>query len=354
MNERLSTGILLFCILLLAGCGPQIVPATPELPAASTTPSIPASLTKDQFATLSSLQKVDNYPLYSMTYSGAYRPRETVMLLEGSPTESASGPTWACSLFTILVDDDNLLYGRNFDWEFSPALLLFTDPPDGYASVSMVDIEYLGFDKTIAKDIDEMPIGEQTSLLDAPHLPFDGMNEHGLAIGMAAVPSGKMQPDANKETIGSLGIIRQILDHARSVDEAIEIIQTYNIDFTGGPPLHYLMADATGKSVLVEYYNGEIYVLANDEPWQVATNFLRSTENDPVNGNYWRYSKISAHLTETDGQIDPKAAMHILAGVAQSNTQWSIIYQMSNGTISVAMGKQYETVHQFQLDLVSR
>ena len=36
-----------------------------------------------------------------------------------------------------------MVYGRNFDWQYSPALLLFTNPPDGYASVSMVDIEYL-------------------------------------------------------------------------------------------------------------------------------------------------------------------------------------------------------------------
>ena len=37
-----------------------------------------------------------------------------------------------------------MLLGRNFDWYEHPALILFTDPPDGYASVSMVDISYLG------------------------------------------------------------------------------------------------------------------------------------------------------------------------------------------------------------------
>jgi penicillin V acylase-like amidase (Ntn superfamily) len=33
--------------------------------------------------------------------------------------------------------------------------------------------------------------------LQAPYLPFDGMNEHGLAIGMAAVPESTMPHDAN-------------------------------------------------------------------------------------------------------------------------------------------------------------
>ena len=47
-----------------------------------------------------------------------------------------------------------MFYGRNFDWEFSPALLLFTDPPDGYASVSMVDLTFLGISPAASKDAD--------------------------------------------------------------------------------------------------------------------------------------------------------------------------------------------------------
>jgi len=257
-------------------------------------------------------------------------------------------------LFTVVLDEDNLLFGRNFDWQFSPALLLFTDPPDGYASVSIVDIEYLGFDIETAKEVTELTIDEQMSLLDAPYIPFDGMNEYGLAIGMAAVPSGDMQPKAGKESIGSLGIIRQILDHARTVDEAVDMMQDYNIDFSGGPPLHYLLADATGKSALVEYYDGSMQILYNEQPWHVATNFLRSSVKEPEAGNCWRYNTIAAQLTEANGRIDTQAAMRLLADVAQNNTQWSVIYHMSNGMITIAMGQKYQTTHQFQLDLVSR
>jgi hypothetical protein len=350
MLLRLKTGIFLLFIFL-TGCGPRLVPAIPGLPAAPTDPSIPAGLTQEQFTTLSSLQKVADYPFYTMTYTGAYRPRVDVSPFENPVVTTDSPPAWACSLFTVLLDEDNLLYGRNFDWQFSPGLLLFTDPPDAYASVSMVDIEYLGFDSTTARDVTDLPIEAQTGLLDAPYLPFDGMNEHGLAIGMAAVPPGNMQPDANKETIGSLGIIRQMLDHARNVDEAVDIMQSYNIDFDGGPPIHYLMADATGKSVLVEYYNGKLHILDNEEPWHLATNFLRSSVDDPADGGCWRYNKIAAQLNAANGRIDAKAAMQLLADVAQHNTQWSVVYQMSSGVINVAMGQQYQELHQFQLDL---
>lgn len=351
MIVRLKTGLLLF--LLLAGCSPRFVPATPELPATPTGLSIPTGLTQEQFATLSSLQKVDNYPLYTMVYSGAYRSRAESFPLEYSVATTASSPEWGCSLFTVLLDKENLLYGRNFDWEFSPALLLFTDPPDGYATVSMVDIEYLGFDLKTAGDIAELPVEARVDLLDAPSLPFDGMNEHGLAIGMAAVPPGNVKPDLKKETIGSLGIIRQMLDQARTVDEAVDIMKSYNIDFAGGPSIHYLMADANGKSLLVEYYNGQMYVLDNEQPWHLATNFLRSSVEDPADGGCWRYNKISAQLTESNGRIDSKAAMQLLADVAQNNTQWSVVYHMSNGKINIAMGQQVQNMHEFQLDLTT-
>jgi hypothetical protein len=354
MKIRLTTGILFLCTFLMAVCRPRLVPVPPDLPATQIIPAVPAGLTREQFATLSSLQKVDEYPLYTMTYAGAYRPHAGTVVPEITIAPAKSSLAWACSLFTILLDKENLLYGRNFDWQFSPALLLFTDPPDGYAAVSMVDIAYLGFEGSTAKDITAMTIEEQTSLLDAPYLPFDGMNEYGLAIGMAAVPPGNMLPDAGKETIGSLGIIRQMLDHARNVDEAVDIIQSYNIDFEGGPPIHYLMADTTGRSALVEYYNGEIHILDNEEPWHLATNFLRSSVDDPADGGCWRYNTIEAQLTKTNGQIDARAAMHLLAGVSQNSTQWSVVYQMSSGEITVAMGQQYQDVHQFQLELVSR
>jgi hypothetical protein len=352
MRIRLKTGFLFLCLLLLIGCSLRLVSTSPSLPAAPTSPVIPAGLTQEQFTTLGSLQKVDNYPLYTMTYSGAYRQRADNSPLENSATSTVSSPSWACSLFTVLLDEDHLLYGRNFDWQFSPALLLFTDPPDGYASVSMVNIEYLDIDSATVGDIANLPIDERIGLLDAPYLPFDGMNERGLAIGMAAVPSGHMQADANKETIGSLGIIRQMLDHARNVDEAVDIMKSYNIDFTGGPPIHYLMADAKGKSVLVEYYDGEMQIIGNSEPWNIATNFLRSSVDDPADGNCWRYNKINTRLTETDGRIDAQAAMQLLSDVAQDNTQWSIVYEMSSGVIKVAMGQQYWNLHQFRLDLV--
>lgn len=344
MKKRFRNIICLLAIGLLVAC--SSLQATPlrDTPTAT----LPAGFTANQAKTLASLKQADDHPLYMMQYYGEYDSPQTA-LLPAMPAAQKAGspPGWACSLFTVLLDENHLLYGRNFDWEFSPALLLFTDPPDGYASVSMVDFAYLGFSGQTVFDLAKLPLQERKDLLNAPQIPFDGMNEHGLAIGMAAVDPGNMQPDPSRKTIGSLGIIREILDHARDVDEALNLIKKYNIDFQGGPPVHYLIADAKKQAVLVEFYQGEMHVFENEQPWHSATNFLRSSVEEPK-GNCWRYDKINARLDEKQGMLDSRSAMQLLSEVAQDSTQWSVVYHMGRGEVSVAMGKDYASIHTFQ------
>jgi hypothetical protein len=243
-----------------------------------------------------------------------------------------------------------MFYGRNFDWEFSPAVLLFTEPPDGYASVAMVDIAYLGFAGDKARGIADLPLAERRALLGAPRLPFDGMNARGLAVGMAAVPPGDTQPDPSKRNIGSLGVIRAILDRASSVEEAVSIFQSYNIDFTGGPPIHYLIADRAGRAVLVEFYRGEMVVMPNTTAWHLATNFLRASVGESAQGMCWRYDALSARLAETRGQLSAPDALALLARVAQPGTQWSVVYGISTGEVVVTMGRKYNRAHTFHLN----
>jgi hypothetical protein len=369
---------------LLIGCNtfaaaptpiPLTVSATPTSipPTATSTPhltSIPTTvptdesrvdgLSDEEVATLSSLEQVDDYPLYTMHYCGSYNRRVSSTegvkwLVSANPPNlnlTALPPAWACSLFAALGDAENIFYGRNFDWEYSPAILLFTDPPDGYASVSMVDIAYLGFGKTKVDALTDLPLIERRPLLSVPFMPFDGMNEHGLVAGMAAVPESEMPYDREKETIDSLMVIRKMLDHARDVDEAIAILQSYNIRWGGGPPLHYLIADSSGHSVLVEFYKGEMVIIPSETPWHLATNHLRAIADETEHSGCWRYDKIYQRLTETEGQLTTQDAIDLLAEVSQEGTQWSIVYGMSTGDVNATMGRQYNNLHTFHLNFV--
>lgn len=306
-----------------------------------------AGLTTAEIQTLASLTQVDDYPLYTMHYYGDYVQSGAG---DRRSTTAPAPPTWACSLFAALADPASRLYGRNFDWNYSPALLLYTDPPDGYASVSIVDIAYL-VDADKVKQLTTLPLAERQGLLGAPALPFDGMNEAGLAIGMAAVPSGDVPADPAKPTIGSLGVMRAVLDHAATVDEAVALLQQYNLDWGGGPPLHYLIADRSGYATLVELYEEQVVLIPNEQPWHLATNFLRAAAGNSAAGECWRYDWLSDELTATSGQLTAAGALTLLSQVAQGETQWSVVYGLSTGTVTIAMHQQYEQAHTFTLPL---
>lgn len=314
----------------------------------STPTSPPLGMSADAISSLENLRRIDDYPLYTMEYKGSYLTGEFLDVKERSRTSMQFEVVWGCSLFAALADPHNGLFGRNFDWFFSPVLLLYTDPPDGYASMSVVDMAYLDLPKDAIFELTSLPIEQLSGLLDAPSLPFDGMNEYGLAVGMAAVPSGNMQPEPEKEDRGSLEIIREILDHARNIDEALALFGRYNI-LMEEVPIHYLMASADGQSALIEYFQGEMIVTRSPEPYQLATNFLvAGVGKDPV-GNCWRFDQMEATLKANGGLLTVDSGFDLLSQVAQPNTQWSAVYSLNSLELHLALGGENQTVHHFGL-----
>lgn len=293
-------------LLVLAGCT-----ATPQLPA-------------DPPPT-ASLRQLDDHPLWTMRYEADYDRMKNV----ATPTPTTP---FGCSLFAT-NDAADPLFARNFDWDPAPAMLLFTDPKDGYAAAAMVDLSYLGVTD---------PTRETDKLVDAPLLPFDGMNEKGLAIGLAAVDDAQPGTRPDRPTVGSVRIIRLVLDTAATVEEAIHVFENHNIDFDGGPPLHYLVADASGKSVAIEFVDGEVVAL----PVQAAVNFTLSGTDEATRMADSRYRTATEGLSPG---MDWREAMDLLSDVQQAHTQWSVVYSLTTHTVRVATGRDFERVHELTL-----
>jgi choloylglycine hydrolase len=180
------------------------------------------------------------------------------------------------------------------------------------------------------------------------------MNEEGLAVGMMAVSEADSGYDPARVTISDLNLIRLVLDYAANVDEAVVLMGKYNIDFGGGPPIHYFLADSSGNSAVVEFLGGGMQVLPNQADWQVSTNFLVSKEQpEGSNSSCWRYNKSYEALQSSAGALSSQAAMELLADVSQPGdyaTRWSVVYNMTEGEITLVMGREYDQVYSFSLD----
>lgn len=327
---------LLGLLVFMVGCQ-MAVPAEEQIP-------------DNTSRTLSSLREVDEHPLYTMTYYGDYEDAATVSSVPRHPQRGATGreAVHSCSTVVARNEQGEVLMGRNFDWIHRAALLLYADSSTGHASVSMVDIAYMGFENGIPDDAD------RAALLDAPYWPMDGMNEQGLAVSQMSVPQANLTADPERTTYGSLEIIRLLLDHAATVSEALDLLAKVNIDWEGGPTLHYLVADASGESAVIEFVGGEMVVTQEQLPWQIATNFTLYGTSPSSRGEIcWRYNTAESILASAQGQISGETFLDMMAGISgdwgQAETMWTALYNLTTGEIDVVMGRDFEDVDAFSL-----
>lgn len=320
-------------------------------------PGTHAELTSWQEKTLRTLKKVGDSALYSMEYFGSYG-FEQGLAAELKPWEG----DWfweakrdcetehTCSTIAGLAHSGSrALLGSNMDWRSSVPLILFTHPPGAYASVSMVPADDL---LPGGRDIRLAPLPERLALLAAPEFPHSGVNERGLAIAsMAIFDGGETRNDPFKLTLKGSQMIRLVLDYAANLDEAIALFESYNNASAFGS--HYLIADSSGRSAIIEYPGGELDVIRSREPWQVATNF-NVGHDDPETAmrRCWRYRKAHQALKASRGRVSPQGAMNILQSISSGEghvTQWSVVYRLAAGGVLVAVGRNYREVKKFKI-----
>ncbi len=306
-------------------------------------------VTDNECRTLRSLQQIDPYPFYTMTFFGSYGFENYLQTGQyqrsSGASDSKNDSAFHCTCFSV-ANESGTYFGRNFDWYHRPSMLLFTDSPKGYASASMVDLYYA--DRNYSGDYESMT--ERLPLLRTPYLTFDGMNEKGVAIGIMAVPHAEPPYDPGKVTIHDLSVVRLVLDYASSSDEAVALIGKYNVRFDG-VYLHYMIADRSGKSVIVEFVNGQMKVTRNTHNYQVCTNFVIEEAKPDLSGRCWRYDSAWVNLSTATNALSPALSMDLLQKVSQSTTKWSLVYNLTSGGILACVGREYGNLYNFSLNM---
>ena len=63
---------------------------------------------------------------------------------------------------------------------------------------------------------------------------------------------------------------------------------------------------------------------------------------------------VCENLIRTEGHVTQQDAMKLLQSVKLKQTVWSVVYNLSTGTVDIAMGKDYEEIHSFKLEMKER
>lgn len=331
-------------------------------------------LFRHELKTLSSFQKIDDNVLYVMEYDGDYGFDEflesgassdgelvefvTKRLLKGIPLEF-SIPDLGCSTFHAQTAEGDQIFGRNFDLTYSPALFVKTEPDHGYRSYSTVNLAFLGFGE------EKLPetFMQKVITLAAPYAPLDGINEKGVSIGVLRIADEPTHQDEGRIDITTTTAVRLVLDKAATVEEAIALLEQYDMHSSAGSCYHFQITDAQGDSAVVEYVDNEFVVLKAEKNYQMATNFLLAEQKYNFGTGQDRYETLKTTLEECGGVLaDEQAGMDLLEAVSRdwhisessgrrNATQWSIIYNNTDLTAKVITARQYEKpAHEFSLN----
>lgn len=292
----------------------------------------------------------------------------------------------ACSAFTADTQSGDRVFGRNYDFSATNTAIVYTDPGEGrHASYSTIDLSFLGLDA----DKDVETIGQKILTLAAPYVPLDGINDAGVACGifMSYQGEGKGTPtdiQTDRPDITSTTLLRLILDYADSVEDAVALAQQYDLHDSASSCFHYMVADSTGRSAILEWVGTDadhdadgaqrqLNVLWNDTDalsdsadWQVVTNFIKTPGYyDGTTAEMKgldRYEHLAAALRETDGVVaDKDAAMDLLASVGRrtwnnddsnSNTVHSVVYDLTDKSVLWVGNEHYgEEAYTFEFQL---
>jgi hypothetical protein len=300
----------------------------------------------DWIRTLKSLRRAGD--LYVMTYYDNYNQRlirvnRQILTKSFESVTKAKTSVIRCSMFAAFGGSP--FYGRNFDNPPCGVLVALYRPEDGYDSIGFSRLRDLGFSK--GEDPTKLPINKRQSLLNAPFFTPDGMNECGLAVALAALPTVKTRVDKKKKSVFITQLVREILDHAKDIKEAVAIINTYNIYDSGidGVSHHLLISDPENGSAIIEYANNGWQVMPGRLKWQAITNTaLFQIPEVMRRGRCWRYRTLADRLTRSKGNITWQQGMDILRSVAVKGTQWSTICDLRAKQIYISTYRNYHHI----------
>lgn len=271
--RRISFGILVMAILVLSACtqGGKFSFTKPV-------PVAPDATNGDEY-------------LYSMDISG-FDFDHAVVVKDTLEKSGALKPAGCSS-----VRKGNY-HGRNLDFFINDQadIIIRTAASEGtFASIGTCTCN----PKITKLAIDNGALSDE--LWEAVPLSMtDGINENGVCINVNVVPLGecKATSETNKggEPLSTIHVVRFVLDKAKSVDHAVELLKSRNLvaNHEVLPFEYHWMISDKDKTVVVEIWNDEIVVV----PSNIMTNFYVSHPDTPHGDGHERWNILEENYDE--------------------------------------------------------
>lgn len=334
-----------------------------------------AAVFQGEARTLLSVKEKGDTGIYEVNYAADYKLDELLeaggasteeqlvqyiikTMLKGLPIEVPYEiPNLACSTFFAETPDGGYMLGRNLDNQTTDLAVVRTNPKGGYASVSVVNLSFLGYNETYTPD----KLTDRINTLATAYFPLDGVNEKGLAIGVLQLQAPATAQDNGKTDVGTTLAIRAMLDKCASVDEAVDFLKSVDMFAAAKGCYHFQIADAKGESVVVSYVGNEMIVTEKSNGFIAATNFYRhDVPFEYEKQGLDRYEILENTLTEKKSVLTLDDGMNLLNSARITgtepdekgrvySTQWSAIYDLTNPSLRLCADMNYDDVHVYEV-----
>jgi predicted choloylglycine hydrolase len=234
-------------------------------------------------------------------------------------------PSAHCSCFAVKSKENSILFGRNSDF--------------------LIEIEKLCMNTLYTFTTSSFSFNGNTTAFVQME---DGINQHGLAVGLTSVAPKKIKPGLNAGML-----VRLFLEKCKNTAEVISLIKTLPI----ASSQTILAADTFGNAALIECSAQDMEIQYIDETMQAvfSTNMFNTPKMKKHNNlpaDTWqaeeRYHTLDAYLSKNSGQVTLERAKGLLAGKVGflcqydrktgKDTVWSVIYDLKDCSVYRAEG----------------
>lgn len=251
---------------------------------------------------------------------------------------------FGCAAFAAVTADGDHLLGRNFDYTETDTILVHSHPEGAYESIGIADLGVLGVGQEASVNPDS-PLGRLIMII-TPYMVVDGMNEKGVGAGILQISIDETHQDNGKPDLLIYCAIRAILDNCASVDEALKLLDTYDIHSDLETTYHLFITDRSGRYVVVEWLDGKMVTVEHP----CCTNSVIAP------GKYYGKGETDGRLSTIEKELGSKRevteqeAMAILEKVKNKQlTEWSCVYNLDELTVSICLDNDFSKVYTFKM-----
>ena len=309
---------------------------------------------RTSFMTALSVRKAGD-GIYSIDYKADYKLDEYIEaditgfdgmvswgienLLHGVPLQ-LNRDAIRCSSFAVVSPEGSHLCGRNMDYPETDTLVVHTTPEDGYESICLADLSYVGIGTGGDMDINDPKA--RVILLAAPYMIGDGVNEKGLVVTSLGIDDLPGTVDTGRHDLLVNVAVRVLLDRCADTEEAVAMLEDFDIYTPVDQGVHLFISDRNGNSVVVEWLDGNMHVVPADK----VTNFPLYDPDYSLDKD-GRYATMVSAM-ENGRTFTGGEAMQLLDDVSQPDwTRWSAVYDLDAFEVFICVNEEYDKAYCF-------